>query len=53
MDRNALEARLSYVVAVRRHLPELADKLEKLGLMAVEDPAAESSTYGRNTADPA
>lgn len=39
MDRTDLEARLSYVGAVRRHLPELTDTLEKLGLMAVEDPA--------------
>jgi hypothetical protein len=38
MDRNALEARLSYVTAVQRHLPDLAEKLEKLGLMTVEDP---------------
>ena len=39
MDRTRLEARLSHVAAVRRHLPELADKLEALGLMAAEDPA--------------
>jgi alkylation response protein AidB-like acyl-CoA dehydrogenase len=39
MDRKALETRLSYVAAVRHHLPELADKLEALGLMAAEDPA--------------
>src|SRR6478609_7722580 len=38
MDRTGLEARLSHVVAVRRHLPELADKLDKLGLMVAEDP---------------
>ena len=28
-----------YVSAVRHHLPELADKLEALGLLAAEDPA--------------
>jgi alkylation response protein AidB-like acyl-CoA dehydrogenase len=39
MDRTALEARLSYVAAVCHHLPELADKLETLGLGAAEDPA--------------
>jgi hypothetical protein len=38
MNRDELEARLSHVAAVRRHLPDLADQLEKLGLMAVEDP---------------
>ena len=30
--------RLSHVAAVRRHLPELADQLETLGLMAAENP---------------
>ena len=39
MDRSRLEARLSYVPAVSRHLPELGGKLEALGLMAAEDPA--------------
>jgi alkylation response protein AidB-like acyl-CoA dehydrogenase len=39
MDRTQLEQRLSHVTAVRRHLPELADQLESLGLMAAEDPA--------------
>ena len=39
MDRTRLEARLSHVAAVRHHLPELADKLEALGLLAAEDPA--------------
>ena len=39
MDRSRLEARLSYVAAVSRHLPELGGKLEALGLMAAEDPA--------------
>ena len=39
MDRSRLEARLSYVSAVSRHLPELGGKLEELGLMAAEDPA--------------
>src|SRR4051812_11726166 len=39
MDRSRLEARLSYVPAVSRHLPELGAKLEALGLMAAEDPA--------------
>lgn len=39
MDRTRLEARLSHVAAVRRHLPALADKLEELGLLAAEDPA--------------
>ena len=34
-----LEARLSHVAAVRRHLPALAGKLEDIGLMAAEDPA--------------
>ncbi|TDZ76354.1 acyl-CoA dehydrogenase family protein [Mycobacteroides salmoniphilum] len=37
MDRTALESRLSHVAAVRRHLPELADKLESLGLIAAEE----------------
>lgn len=39
MDRIKLESRLSHVSAVRRYLPDLADKLEALGLMATEDPA--------------
>jgi len=39
MDRSRLDARLSYVPAVSRHLPELGGKLEALGLMATEDPA--------------
>ena len=39
MDRTRLEARLSHVDAIRRHLPDLASKLEELGLMAAEDPA--------------
>ncbi|TDZ78349.1 putative acyl-CoA dehydrogenase YdbM [Mycobacteroides salmoniphilum] len=38
MDRTALESRLSHVAAVHRHLPELADKLESLGLITAEDP---------------
>ncbi|BAX99900.1 oxidoreductase [Mycobacteroides stephanolepidis] len=38
MDRTALESRLSHVTAVRRHLPELADKLESLGLITAEEP---------------
>jgi alkylation response protein AidB-like acyl-CoA dehydrogenase len=41
MDRKALEARLSHVAAVRLHLPDLADKLESLGLMVTEDPATD------------
>ncbi|MCW2749937.1 MAG: ydbM [Aeromicrobium sp.] len=40
MDRTRLEARLSHVVAVRRHLPNLASKLEELGLIGAEDPTA-------------
>jgi hypothetical protein len=39
MDRTRLESRLSYVAAVRHHLPDLADQLKSLGLMAAEDPA--------------
>jgi len=39
MDRTGLEARLSHVAAVRHHLPDLADTLEALGLMAAEDPS--------------
>ena len=39
MDRAALEARLSHVAAVRRHLPALAAKLEDIGLLAAENPA--------------
>lgn len=41
MDRTGLEARLSHVTAVRRHLPKLADTLEDLGLMTAEDPATD------------
>ncbi|CAN5701875.1 acyl-CoA dehydrogenase family protein [soil metagenome] len=40
MDRTALETRLSHVAAVRHHLPELAGKLEALGLMTAEDPVS-------------
>ncbi len=39
MDRTGLDARLSHVAAVRHHLPDLADTLEELGLMAAEDPS--------------
>jgi alkylation response protein AidB-like acyl-CoA dehydrogenase len=38
MDRAPLEARLSHVAAVRRHLPALAGKLEDIGLLAAESP---------------
>lgn len=40
MDRTRLEARLSHVDAVRRHLPDLADKLSDLGMMVAENPAS-------------
>ncbi|MCV7251846.1 acyl-CoA/acyl-ACP dehydrogenase [Mycobacterium hackensackense] len=39
MDRTGLEARLSHMAAVRHHLPDLADTLEALGMMAAEDPS--------------
>lgn len=39
MDRTGLESRLSHSDAVRRYLPDLADKLNDLGLMRTEDPA--------------
>jgi alkylation response protein AidB-like acyl-CoA dehydrogenase len=41
MDRTQLEDRLSYVEAVGRHLPELAKRLEELGLMTAENPASD------------
>jgi alkylation response protein AidB-like acyl-CoA dehydrogenase len=41
MNRTQLEARLSHVAAVRRYLPDLADKLEELGLMAAENPISD------------
>jgi hypothetical protein len=40
MDRVPLEARLSHVAAVRRHLPALAGKLEDIGLLAAESPTS-------------
>ncbi|ADG98850.1 putative isobutylamine N-hydroxylase [Segniliparus rotundus DSM 44985] len=39
MERARLAAQLDHLAAVRRHLPELADELTTLGLLAAEDPA--------------